>query len=463
MGIFKSITKVLKKAAPIIGGAIGFSMGTPFLGTALGTGIGTLVAGGDAEDAVKAGLMGGIAGYAGNQFFGPAAAKATGPMGNPVSGNVGNVVAPTFISKVKDFATSGPGIATIAGLGTLGALGMEEEPKDETKIREYPKGEVVFLGSNKIYNAKDDKTYDLNDKDDREAYFKALLEQDEEKRKKEDDDEVISMASGGLAQIRDTLNQGIMRGVMPLKDQIDPFLDQINEMATQKFGVSLRGSGFGDGLGFPSQLPGLSGGLGMSNANQLKDNFLTDLKNQSDLFNQNNQTGSNAFAPSGSRLDFGAVNPDGSNAYPNTDVELQYVQTDQGEGIDQFGRPMRDVAPNPTEGMTDEEKAQFFGNIFGEGFSRGVTNAGASPFGAGQARKSGLNSAITGLGSIANYMNEGGEVNGPGTGTSDSVPARLSDGEFVLTAQAVRGAGGGDRDLGAARMYDMMSQLERIA
>ena len=57
----------------------------------------------------------------------------------------------------------------------------------------------------------------------------------------------------------------------------------------------------------------------------------------------------------------------------------------------------------------------------------------------------------------------GGEVNGPGTGTSDSVPARLSDGEFVVTAQAVRGAGGGDRDVGAARMYDMMSQLERAA
>jgi len=54
----------------------------------------------------------------------------------------------------------------------------------------------------------------------------------------------------------------------------------------------------------------------------------------------------------------------------------------------------------------------------------------------------------------------GGEVDGPGTGTSDSVPARLSDGEFVLTAKAVRGAGGGDRDVGAARLYDMMSDLE---
>lgn len=57
----------------------------------------------------------------------------------------------------------------------------------------------------------------------------------------------------------------------------------------------------------------------------------------------------------------------------------------------------------------------------------------------------------------------GGEVEGPGTGTSDSVPARLSDGEFVLTAKAIRGAGGGDRNVGAARMYDMMSQLEGAA
>ena len=57
----------------------------------------------------------------------------------------------------------------------------------------------------------------------------------------------------------------------------------------------------------------------------------------------------------------------------------------------------------------------------------------------------------------------GGEVTGPGTGTSDSVPARLSDGEFVLTAEAVRGAGGGDRNISLARMYDMMSQLEGAA
>ena len=67
----------------------------------------------------------------------------------------------------------------------------------------------------------------------------------------------------------------------------------------------------------------------------------------------------------------------------------------------------------------------------------------------------------------------GGYIQGPGTGRSDSIPAtiyqdgrpvedaRLSDGEFVMTERAVRGAGNGDRDKGAAKMYAMMRQFER--
>lgn len=57
----------------------------------------------------------------------------------------------------------------------------------------------------------------------------------------------------------------------------------------------------------------------------------------------------------------------------------------------------------------------------------------------------------------------GGSINGPGTGTSDSIPARLSDGEFVMTAKAVRGAGDGDRKAGAAKMYRLMHHFENLA
>jgi len=57
-------------------------------------------------------------------------------------------------------------------------------------------------------------------------------------------------------------------------------------------------------------------------------------------------------------------------------------------------------------------------------------------------------------------MDYGGNVSGPGTGTSDSIDAKLSDGEFVMTAKAVENLGNGDRMAGARKMYDMMNMLD---
>ena len=54
-------------------------------------------------------------------------------------------------------------------------------------------------------------------------------------------------------------------------------------------------------------------------------------------------------------------------------------------------------------------------------------------------------------------------VEGPGTETSDDIPAMLSDGEFVMNAKAVRGAdpsGNGNRQAGAANLYNMMRNFE---
>ena len=56
-----------------------------------------------------------------------------------------------------------------------------------------------------------------------------------------------------------------------------------------------------------------------------------------------------------------------------------------------------------------------------------------------------------------------GPIEGPGTETSDDIPAMLSDGEFVMTAKAVRGAGNGSRQQGMRNMYDMMSNFEARA
>ena len=57
-------------------------------------------------------------------------------------------------------------------------------------------------------------------------------------------------------------------------------------------------------------------------------------------------------------------------------------------------------------------------------------------------------------------LTNGGVSFGPGTGTSDEIPAMLSDGEFVVTANAVKNLGGGNRMLGAKKMYQMMNQLD---
>jgi hypothetical protein len=63
-------------------------------------------------------------------------------------------------------------------------------------------------------------------------------------------------------------------------------------------------------------------------------------------------------------------------------------------------------------------------------------------------------------GAINGFPRRSGFISGPGTETSDSIPAMLSDGEFVMTAQAVRGLGGGSREKGVRKMYDMMRMFE---
>ena len=58
------------------------------------------------------------------------------------------------------------------------------------------------------------------------------------------------------------------------------------------------------------------------------------------------------------------------------------------------------------------------------------------------------------------YRETGGFVDLGAEEKADDVPARLSVNEFVMTADAVRGAGDGDIDLGAERMEDLMETLE---
>ena len=57
------------------------------------------------------------------------------------------------------------------------------------------------------------------------------------------------------------------------------------------------------------------------------------------------------------------------------------------------------------------------------------------------------------VGTASEFSGEG-EVEGPGTGVSDSIPARLSDGEFVMTQKATN-------QIGAENLQTLMDEAER--
>mgnify|MGYP003633057160 FL=1 len=82
--------------------------------------------------------------------------------------------------------------------------------------------------------------------------------------------------------------------------------------------------------------------------------------------------------------------------------------------------------------------------------------------------------------STADFKEKNGKISGVGTETSDDIPAMLSDGEFVMTGQAVRGAGsfemdsnngiitltpngGENRDKGTELLYEMMELFAEYA
>jgi lambda family phage tail tape measure protein len=69
----------------------------------------------------------------------------------------------------------------------------------------------------------------------------------------------------------------------------------------------------------------------------------------------------------------------------------------------------------------------------------GVLTGGATAAGGSVATVAAVTAGISGVG--AAMAADGGLITGPGTGTSDSIPARLSNGEFVMRASAVNSIG----------------------
>jgi hypothetical protein len=158
--MFKSIIKSIKKAAPIIGGAVGGYFLGP-MGASLGAGLGTAAQGGSASEIAtnamlgygigslgsmglkgagmsfgKLGAQGAIQGIGsvGTQAMlsGPPSLNAVTPIQNATANT------PSFLSGVGKFAKDNKLLTGALGLGALGALGSMEEDEDESTMTAPP-------------------------------------------------------------------------------------------------------------------------------------------------------------------------------------------------------------------------------------------------------------------------------------------------------------------------------------
>ena len=118
-----------------------------------------------------------------------------------------------------------------------------------------------------------------------------------------------------------------------------------------------------------------------------------------------------------------------------TDDDLEQMVRDFNKQADMTGNPL----------MTLKELKK----ILGEDITK------ARKFKVGKA-----DGGIMDLGGMEMDLRGGGFVPLGAKEKADDVPARLSKNEFVMTADAVRAAGGGSVDKGADKMYKLMKDLE---
>lgn len=144
--------------------------------------------------------------------------------------------------------------------------------------------------------------------------------------------------------------------------------------------------------------------------------------------------------------------------YINQDADTYYVNKEQ----DEKAKALQDVRNQPW--LTDEDRERLVNQEAGSpyyDFDR--VDYSLSPF------SSGLTYAAEGglMGHNPEFYSEGGAsignryVKGRGDGTSDSVPAMLASGEFVIPADVVSGLGNGDNDAGAKVLDSFMEEIRK--
>ena len=515
----KKVVKVLKKVAPIVL-SIGLSM-TPLgiiAGTALGSGIGTLVQGGSLKDALK---MGAIGGLTAGLFKGVA-----GGIGGLKPGGVGFTEGfregvtsglPTFGQAAKEAAMTQSLADTQKALMPPTAAPPGSLTKSVATAGGAPTGTVTAQHMGPGAVPKDF----LSSLPSTPTTFASNLPDDLFKTTGGINEAALASASGlpGTAATgaQPALGSWNIGDAIPTTPSLQPTPDalagfNINQQAaaapgfqadvggTPLTGAQTAGgapSAVTEGLGALAEktvTPPISStpGFGAS----LRDMFVNTGPNDKGFF----AAGKDAFFPSTTsaeevlRLKLGV----GANVGdPNFYGEV--MSKAAGKGMDKFTYSEllstlgKDAAYQPSMLRKYLPMAGAGMGILGltGGFEQPEVPPAEDPFGLGGqsawdllqanpekyrvfsqgapysvptgARGGDVTKCIPHRNTGGDFPPRDGAISGPGTGTSDDIRAMLSDGEFVMTARAVEGAGNGDRRRGVKKMYEVMRGFEGVA
>ena len=121
------------------------------------------------------------------------------------------------------------------------------------------------------------------------------------------------------------------------------------------------------------------------------------------------------------------------------------------------GSKAKSAQPVQAQNATDSNSQTHLSNVE---FNREQTNPSVTTrYGYGPSQQFFKDNRLPSSGVVA--AAEGRYVRGGGTGTSDSIPAKLSDGEYVMDAQTVSMLGDGSSDAGAKKLDEMRHQIRK--
>ena len=458
---FKGIGKLVRKAIPVIGAVVGGMVGGPW-GAAAGSAIGTKVTGGSTEDVIRSAAMAGIGSWAGGKIGGAGTEGAGTALGSATTGlpaattagipatTAATTATASAIPEIVSYGTSTLGQSALgSGVGSLAAAGgagvttpdpnyldrarQQMDPQSYLASTEppgynYEEAEDFGLPEGEIADVPADTGERVISQEEFDALDPKRFRLDPRTGKKVDMAEMEALLAKGY-----TPSQA---------ESFSSYSVAAEPGFLARTFPKIAGSGIGQTI---ADIPtGMKVGLGLGALSYLgaKEQEGAGQVPSAQQVDQQGRTGATLLRQYPERYGFNVANfvPAAATSALGNLVRPQPFSLSPAGAAPNYapythqaltGAPYRPVM-QPSSTFVPPPLYQPVTPYRGPNLvTQRLVNAAG-----------------------------GGEIVGPGTGTSDSIPAMLSDGEFVYTERAVKGAGGGDRRQGAARLYKMMKDFE---